>query len=100
MDAFPRSAYRDLHHLAKSVRVRDRSARAFNPASPNDIALFRAVLRWERCLDGFRSIHVRQQLFPSNNPGVFRARMLAFGAMSRAGPGLRSAPVELPHPSG
>jgi len=61
----PRSAYRDLHHLAKSVRLRNRPARGFNPASPIDIALFRAVLRGEHCLRGFRNLDVRQHLFPA-----------------------------------
>lgn len=71
----PRSSYGDLHRMAQSVRINGRSARGFNPASHADVALFRAVLRGEHCLAGFRNADVRKRLFAeTRNPQDRRRR--------------------------
>jgi hypothetical protein len=52
--------------IASCQPIRDRhgrSSRAFNPATAPDVAVFAAVLRGERTLQGFRNREVRRRLF-------------------------------------
>jgi hypothetical protein len=61
----PSPAFRELDRLAKPVRVHGRSMRGFNPVDLEDLNVFRAVLRGEHAISGFRNRDVRQQLHPS-----------------------------------
>ena len=49
--------------LARPVRKNGRPYRGFNPASPEDVRLFTAVLRGEHAILGFRNRDIRRQLF-------------------------------------
>lgn len=57
------TARKHLHRLARPVHVRERSHRGFNPLNGEDQRLFRAVLRGEYAIQGFRNRDVRAQLF-------------------------------------
>jgi hypothetical protein len=56
-------ACRCLHRACKRIRLNGRSVGALNPLASDDLNLFRAVLRGEHNILGFRNLHVRQQLF-------------------------------------
>ena len=58
----PRRGYQDLQRVAKPVRVNGRSHRGFNPVSPEDLHLFRCILRGEHLINGFRNRDIRQRL--------------------------------------
>jgi len=73
----PHSSYRDLHEMAAPVRIHGRSARGFNPAARADIALFRAVLRGEHSIMGFRNVDIRRQLLPESRDPAERRRRSA-----------------------
>lgn len=54
LDALCRSRTKDGHHHAR-----------FNPLTPNDLALFRAVLTGSYTISGFRNHDITAQLYPS-----------------------------------
>jgi len=65
----------DLDQICKPVRGKGRSVRALNPLSNQDLELFRAVLRGEHALMGFRNHDIRSRLFPpSHDPETQRRR--------------------------
>jgi hypothetical protein len=64
----PTPAFRELDRLARPVRVRGRSLRGFNPLDLEDLHVFRAVLRGENAISGFRNRDVRRQLYPDPHP--------------------------------
>jgi hypothetical protein len=65
----------DLEQIGKPVRGKGRSVRALNPLSNQDLELFRAVLRGEHALMGFRNHDIRTRLFPlSHDPDTQRRR--------------------------
>jgi len=59
----PGPAFRQLNRLARPVRVKGRSVRGFNPIDLEDLNVFRAVLRGENTIAGFRNGDVRRQLY-------------------------------------
>jgi hypothetical protein len=59
----PSEARRQMRTLSSSVRENDRPFRGFNPAAEDDVALFKAVLRGEHAVSGFRNRDIRGQLF-------------------------------------
>ncbi len=52
-----------LCKLARPSRHKGRTYRGFNPVDPHDLALFKAVLRGEHALMGFRNQDIRKHLF-------------------------------------
>jgi hypothetical protein len=64
----PTPAFQQLERLAKPVRVHGRALRGFNPIDLEDLHVFRAVLRGEHALLGFRNRDIRQQLYPTRQP--------------------------------
>jgi len=56
-------ASEQLRQLAEPLRRQGRSVRPFNPASAQDIALFRSLLRGENLLQGLRNGDVRTRLY-------------------------------------
>jgi hypothetical protein len=61
----PAPAYRQVEELTEPVVVSGRSHAGFNPASPGDVGLFRAVLAGENLLHGFRNADIRVALYGS-----------------------------------
>jgi hypothetical protein len=59
----PAPAYRQVKELTEPVVVSGRSHAGFNPASPADVRLFRAVLAGENLLHGFRNAEIRVALY-------------------------------------
>src|SRR3954464_14367744 len=59
----PAPAYRHVEELTEPVVVSGRSHAGFNPASPADVRLFRAVLDGENLLRGFRNAEIRAALY-------------------------------------
>ena len=59
----PAPAYRQVEELTEPVVVSGRSHAGFNPASPGDVGLFRAVLDGEYLLRGFRNAEIREALY-------------------------------------
>jgi hypothetical protein len=55
LDHLCRSQSKDGHHVA-----------AFNPVSPETIAIFKGLLSGEFALNGFRNVDLQHKLFPSN----------------------------------
>ena len=49
----PAEAYQEVQQLATRKVVKDRSYAGFNPAHPDDVALFAAVVRGDHLLKGF-----------------------------------------------
>ena len=65
----PAPAYRSLRRMAEPVRYRGRQVAGFNPAAESHVALFRAVLRGDHTIRGFRNGDVRKALgLSSRNP--------------------------------
>jgi hypothetical protein len=64
----PSPAFLELDRLAKPVRVRGRALRGFNPIDLEDLNVFRAVLRGEHAIQGFKNRDIRQQLYPTRQP--------------------------------
>ena len=65
----PAAAYRQVAHLAESVRREGRRYAGFNPAHRSDVQLFQAVLAGEHLVRGFHNADVRHTLWgPSNDP--------------------------------
>lgn len=62
----PTAARRALDRMASPATTSVRKLRGFNPADPNDAALFRAVLGGEHVIAGFRNKSVREALYGSD----------------------------------
>lgn len=62
--ADPSPAYQQVTVVAQPKQVGPRRFAGFNPACRQDIQLFRAVLRGEHALHGFRNAHIRAILHP------------------------------------
>jgi hypothetical protein len=60
----------DLHQACKRQRRNGRSVRPLNPLATSDLELFRAVLRGEHALMGFRNRDVRQRLYAATHDPV------------------------------
>ena len=73
----PAPAHRQIHALARPVRHNGRSVRGFNPAAPEDIRLFGAVLRGEHLLKGFTNRDIRQHLLPAGRDKTETRRQAA-----------------------
>jgi CBS domain-containing protein len=58
----PTAAHEQIHALALPVRRQGRCYRGFNPACPDDIRLFAAVLRGEHLIGGFTNRDIRAHL--------------------------------------
>jgi hypothetical protein len=78
----PAPGYRQAERLAQRKVVNGRSPAGFNPARHQDVALFRAVLRGEHLLHGFRNADIRRAL-PSEaqDPAVRRCQGAAVGRL-------------------
>ena len=63
----PTPAFQQLDQLAKPVRVRGRALRGFNPIDLEDLNVFRAVLRGEHAILGFRNRDIRRQLYTARS---------------------------------
>lgn len=63
-EVHPLPSINAFHALARPVKRAGRSYRGFNPANPDDQALFAAVTRGEHALMGFRNQDIRRALFP------------------------------------
>jgi hypothetical protein len=61
----PAPAYRQMEELTEPVMVSGRVHAGFNPASPGDVQLFRAVLAGANLLHGFRNADIRAALYGS-----------------------------------
>jgi hypothetical protein len=70
----PAPAYRQMEELTEPVEVSGRSHAGFNPASPGDVSLFRAVLVGENLLHGFRNADIRAALYGSTEDATERRR--------------------------
>jgi len=77
----PTPAFQQLDRLAKPVRVNGRPLRGFNPIDLEDLHVFRAVLRGEHAIHGFRNRDIRLKLYsarsaPVRNLGARVSRIL------------------------
>src|SRR4051794_4576607 len=70
----PAPAYRQVEELTEPVVVSGRSHAGFNPASPGDVRLFRAVLAGENLLHGFRNAEIRAALYGTTEDDTERRR--------------------------
>jgi hypothetical protein len=78
----PQPAYRQMEELTEPVEVSGRSYAGFNPASPEDVRLFRAVLAGENLLHGFRNGDIRVELYgATEDVGERRRQSHAVGRM-------------------
>jgi hypothetical protein len=66
-----------LHQLARPLRVQGRAYKGFNPASRDDIDLFKVILSGDNFLSGFRNKDVRFKLFPGRHTPQQRRRLSA-----------------------
>jgi hypothetical protein len=70
----PAPAYRRVAELTEPVTVSGRIHAGFNPASPADVRLFRAVLAGGNLLHGFRNADIRAALYESTEDAMERRR--------------------------
>ena len=78
----PAPAYRQVEELTEPVVVSGRSHAGFNPASPGDVGLFRAVLAGENLLHGFRNADIRAALYgTTEDEGERRRQSHAVGRL-------------------
>ncbi len=73
----PAPARKEIHALARSIRRHDRPYRGFNPADPNDVRFFAAVMRGEHLIRGFVNRDIRRQLFPATRDSHTQRRRSA-----------------------
>jgi hypothetical protein len=93
----PAPAYREVEELTEPVVVSGRSHAGFNPASPGDVRLFRAVLAGENSLHGFRNADIREALYgPTEDSGERRRQSHAVGRMLKR-LHVRGLIVKVPH---
>ena len=60
----PSTAYQNVKELVGSKQVAGRRYAGFNPACPDHVALFQALLAGEYVLRGFRNADIRAALYP------------------------------------
>lgn len=78
----PAPAYHQVEELTEPVVVSGRVHAGFNPASPGDVRLFRAVLAGENLLHGFRNADIREALYGTTEEvGERRRQSHAVGRM-------------------
>jgi hypothetical protein len=70
----PQPAYSQVEELTEPVVVSGRVHAGFNPASPGDVRLFRAVLAGENLLHGFRNADIRGALYGATDDAAERRR--------------------------
>jgi hypothetical protein len=93
----PAPADRPVAELTEPVVVSGRSHAGFNPASPADVRLFRAVLDGENLLRGFRDAEIRTALYGSTeDAGERRRQSHAVGRMLKR-LHVRGLIVKVPH---
>jgi len=73
----PTPAFQQLDRLAKPVRVKGRALRGFNPIDLEDFNVFRAVLRGEHAILGFKNRDVRRQLYTDRQPSQSQRTLAA-----------------------
>lgn len=73
----PASCYQQVESLVQSRKIGERSYAGFNPAREEDVRVFRAVLRGENCLRGFRNAEIRRTLFGESPCPLTRRRQSA-----------------------
>jgi hypothetical protein len=73
----PAPAQQLLHLCTRRVQHNQRSYRGFNPAAQDDLALFKALLKGEHHLHGFRNAAVRAALYPAAQTNTQTQRRLA-----------------------
>ena len=72
----PAPSYQQVARLAERKVVAQRSYAGFNPASPQDVRLFQAVLSGNHLVQGFYNKDLRRQLFvESHDPQVRRSQV-------------------------
>jgi len=72
----PAPSYQQVARLAERKVVAQRSYAGFNPASPQDVRLFQAVLSGDHLVQGFYNKDIRRQLFvESHDPHVRRSQV-------------------------
>jgi hypothetical protein len=62
--ADPTPAYQHVGELVRTKQVAQRRVAGFNPARREDVQLFRAILRGEHAIKGFRNADIRRLYFP------------------------------------
>jgi hypothetical protein len=93
----PAPAYRQVEELTEPVVASGRSHAGFNPASPGDVRLFRAVLAGEHLLHGFRNADIRAALYGATEEvGERRRQSHAVGRMLKR-LHVRGLIVKVPH---
>jgi hypothetical protein len=93
----PAPAYRQVAELTEPVVVSGRSHAGFNPASPGDVSLFRAVLDGDHLLRGFRNADIRVALYGlTEDTGERRHQSHAVGRMLKR-LHVRGLIVKVPH---
>ena len=73
----PAPAQKLLRLCTGRVQYNQRSYRGFNPAAEHDISLFKALLKGQHHLHGFRNATVRAELYPSASSDTQTQRRLA-----------------------
>jgi len=73
--ADPTPGYCQAHELARSKRCGGRSYAGFNPASPDDVRLFQAVLCGDHLIRGFCNADIRRQLYGQTRDPHQRRRL-------------------------
>lgn len=68
----PAPSYQQVARLAERKVVAQRSYAGFNPASPQDIRLFQAVLSGNHLVQGFYNKDIRRQLFVESHDSQVR----------------------------
>ena len=72
----PAPSYQQVARLAERKVVAQRSYAGFNPASPQDVRLFQAVLSGDHLVQGFYNKDIRRRLFvESHDPHVRRSQV-------------------------
>ena len=76
----PAPAYRHVATLVQPRQANERSYAGFNPARKDEVQFFRAVLRGEHELRGFRNADIRRLLqLPDRDPADRRRARAAIG---------------------
>ena len=93
----PAPAYHQVAELTEPVVVSGRVHAGFNPASPGDVRLFRAVLAGENLLHGFRNVDIRAALYGATEEvGERRRQSHAVGRLLKR-LHVRGLIVKVPH---
>ncbi len=73
----PAPRYQQVESLIQSQKIGERSYAGFNPAREEDVRVFRAVLRGENSMRGFRNAEIRRILFGESPCPLTRRRQSA-----------------------